>query len=238
MNEINAPFPEVVYEDNHLLAIAKPAGMLSQSDATGSTSALEALKEWLKKTREKKGNAYLGLVHRLDRPVCGVMVFAKTSKAASRLSDQFRRGTVEKIYEAVLENVPEEDEGVLEDYLLKLRQKKQVRVVHPNHPSSRKAVLEYSVTGVERDFSLVSVRLLTGRSHQIRVQMASRGWSILGDVKYGSRYVLDDRVIALRAARLSLSHPTRDERMILKTAAPSWWPWPPEKKYRRVKKIR
>ena len=164
------------------------------------------------------------------------MVFAKTSKAAARLSDQFRRGTVEKIYEAVLEKVPEENEGVLEDYLLKLRQKKQVRVVHPNHPHSRKAVLEYSVAGVERAFSLVSVRLITGRSHQIRVQMASRGWHVLGDVKYGSGYVLDDRVIALRAVRLSFGHPTRDERMVLEAPAPLWWPWPPEKKYRKRKR--
>jgi len=218
---------EVLYEDNHLLVVVKPAGLLSQGDASGCVSMLDLARERIRERKGKTGNVFIGLVHRLDRPVEGVMVFAKTSKAAARLSEQFRDHRVNKQYEAVVEGVPSEHEGRLRDHLLKTHQHKQVKVASPNQPGSREAILEYVVAAHERGFALVRIRLLTGRSHQVRVQLGSRGWPVLGDRKYGSRYELPGRVIALRAASLGFVHPTRGDEMAIEAPGPAWWPWPP-----------
>lgn len=164
----------ILYEDNHLLFVEKPVNVPVQADRTNDKDLLTYLKEDLKIRYKKPGNVYLGLVHRLDRPVGGVMVFAKTSKSASRLSDAIRRNAVEKRYLAVVRGRPQKDSGVLEDYLVKDRRQNIVYTAQPDHKNAKKAVLDYEVIGYKKGLSLLSIQLHTGRPHQIRVQFSSR----------------------------------------------------------------
>lgn len=221
----STPHIPVLFEDNHLLVAVKPANMLSQADDTGDMDLLTWLKEDLKRRHAKPGNVFLGLVHRLDRPVGGVMVFAKTSKAASRLSDQVRTRLMRKTYRAVVRGNPGEG-GELRHFLLKDGRTNTVRVAEPGTPGAKEAVLRYRTVAGGRTCSLVEIDLLTGRPHQIRVQLAAAGAPLYGDQKYGP--AADGRpgeAIALWAVALRFEHPTRKEAMTFESAPPAVHPW-------------
>jgi 23S rRNA pseudouridine1911/1915/1917 synthase len=211
---------EVLHCDNHLLVVHKPAGVLSQGDETGDPDLLSIARQWVKTTFDKPGEAFLGLVHRLDRPVSGVMVFARTSKAAARLSDQFRRHAADKRYLALVEGELE-GSGRRQDFLLK--EDRQVRIVDKSIPGGKLASLRWEALAAGGGRTLVRVVLETGRSHQIRVQLAAMGSPIVGDLRYGAKTVLDGRNLALHAYALGLEHPTRKEAMQFVRRPPASW---------------
>ncbi len=206
----------VLFEDNHVIVVEKMVNVPSQADKTGDIDMLSIIKDYLKEKYNKPGNVYLGLVHRLDRPVGGVMVFAKTSKAAARLSEQVRVKEFEKKYLVVVNGKIEPSKGEFEDYLLKNEKKNMSRVVPEGTKNSKYANLEYDVLkyNEEINLSVVRVHLHTGRHHQIRVQFSSRDHSIYGDQKYGGRG--HGKQIALWAYSLSFLHPVTKERMEFK----------------------
>lgn len=214
----------VLYEDNHLLAVYKPSGLLVQGDRTGDACLLDLGKCWLKQRYDKPGNVYLGIIHRLDRPVAGIVLFARTSKAASRLSQQFRERSVKKTYLAVVHGEVADVSGRLIHYIE--RKDRVSRVVPAPTAGSQEAGLHYTVLGTNGETSLLRIRLETGRRHQIRIQLAHMGHSILGDLRYGADRPLPDRQIALLAQRLSVNHPTRGDRLALACPIPQGWPWP------------
>ncbi len=212
--------------------MVKPAGVLAQGDSTGDTSLLEMAKAYIKEAYAKPGAVYLGLVHRLDRPVSGVMVFARTSKAAARLSEQFRRRSVDKFYQAVVEGRPPADEGRLVHYLADGGGTRRKTVAHEQEAAGRKrAEMTYRVLERGRYRSLLEVKLLTGVKHQIRAQLAAVGCPVVGDFKYDQRQrpaqperLAEGRVIALHASRLEFEHPTRRERTAFAAPIPPYWP--------------
>ncbi|WP_419659480.1 RluA family pseudouridine synthase [Desulfosarcina variabilis] len=214
----------VFFEDNHLLAVYKPAGLLVQGDRTGDICLLDLAKRWLKVLYQKPGKVFLGMVHRLDRPVAGVVLFARTSKAASRLSQQFRERTVKKTYLAVVEGTLPKTSGRLRHHIE--RSNRRNRVVPEPTKRSKNASLQYEVLGHDGGRSLVRISLETGRRHQIRIQLAHAGCPILGDRRYGATAALPDREIALLANHLEVDHPTRGQRLVLTCPPPDGWPWP------------
>ncbi len=221
------PIP-IIYEDNHLLIVEKPINMPVQEDASGDLDLLSALKAFIKERDHKPGNVYLALLHRLDRPVGGVMAFGKTSKAASRLSDDFRRHKVKRDYLAVVQdqNLTLKNQETWTDYLYKNRQKNKVSVVNKADKRGKKAVLDYQLLEQRKQVALVRVRLHTGRSHQIRVQFQSREHPLWGGQKYGQKYSHKGQQIALWAQHLSLIHPTKKETMTFTSTPPlSKEPW-------------
>ena len=211
---------ELLYEDNHILVVNKPAGMLTQGDQTGDLDLLTYLKKYLKEKYNKPGKVFLGLVHRLDRPVSGLLVFARTSKAASRLGVQFRKRLIEKRYMAVLTRIPNE-EGTLVDFLHKSH--KRVRVVKSSHPDAMRAELSFRKVGQISRRALVDIRLKTGRPHQIRVQFSHIGCPILGDFKYGARDVFDGKNLALHNYHLAFEHPVKKKKVGWSQAPPGTW---------------
>lgn len=213
---------DVLYEDNHCLAVAKPAGLLTAGDRTGDVSLLDIAKSYISEKYQKPGAVFLGLVHRLDRPVSGVVLFARTSKAASRLFEQFHQRTVRKVYQAIVEGQITPAEGELVDWLWKDEDLNQVSRVEPNSEGSREAILQYRTLRSVAGRSLLEIEPKTGRSHQIRVQLAGAGHPILGDNKYGGQGRLKGR-IALHAASLSFAHPTRKEPITVSAPIPSAW---------------
>jgi 23S rRNA pseudouridine1911/1915/1917 synthase len=216
--------PTLLLEDGPLLAINKPAGLLTQGVPDGLPSLEAWVKDYLKRRYNKPGNVYLGVPHRLDRPVSGVVVFARNSKAAARLAEQFRDRAVRKWYLAVTAAIPVPPEGMLADWLLKDPQRAQVTVVGAGTPGAREAVLRYAVLATQAQTALVQVELLTGRMHQIRVQFASRGWPLLGDVQYGgSALDIASTAIALHAEQLELRHPIRYDTIRLRAPLPARW---------------
>ncbi len=212
-----------LYEDNHVLAVYKPAGMLSQGDLSGDLDLLTLAKEIIKRRENKPGNVYLGLVQRLDRPVAGVMIVAKTSKAAGRLSKQFRERSTTKIYRAVVAGRPKEDRATLTHRLQKDRANRMSRIVEA-HEQGKDAVLRYRVLGTREDRSLIEVDLLTGLSHQIRVQLSSTGCPIVGDRKYGST-IGGHGTIALYAHSITFHHPVKNTPVTVVAEPPPDWPW-------------
>jgi 23S rRNA pseudouridine1911/1915/1917 synthase len=218
----------VLYEDNHCLALDKPAGLLAQGDATGEPTLLDAARAYLKDRYRKPGNVFVGLVHRLDRPTSGVMLLARTSKAAGRLSAQFRDGTVEKTYRAVVEGSVADDSGEWCDVLRKDERRNVVEVVPGGTRGGREAHLAFRVLGRGRGTTTLELRPTTGRGHQLRVQLASRGFPIVGDRKYGASTTLralDGRPrVALHAERLTFRHPTRGEAIAVAAPVPADWP--------------
>lgn len=208
----------VLYEDNHLLAVNKPAGLLTMGDDTGDETVVDLARSYLREKYNKPGNVYVGVVHRLDRPVSGVLLLARTSKAAGRLSNQFRSGTVEKTYHALVEKTPEDPTGTLTDWLLKDSATNTVRCVTSKTDRAKKAVLDYRLLGSEESGTRLEIRPKTGRSHQIRVQLSSREMPIVGDVKYGASQGLGHRIL-LHAVALELEHPVRKEPLRIESAA-------------------
>ena len=214
----------ILYEDNHLLVVEKPVNLPVQADDSGDEDLLTLLKADLKKRHQKPGNVYLGLVHRLDRPVGGVLVFAKTSKAASRLSDVLRKREMERTYLAVVRGGLENG-GLLEHHLWKDAKKNKVHAVKPSHPGGKKAILQYETIERKDGMSLLAIQLHTGRSHQIRVQMATSGAPLYGDQKYGQHVNQPGQQIALWAHTLSFPHPTTKEILKFESTPPFEHPW-------------
>ena len=209
----------IIYEDNHLLVVEKPINMPVQADDSHDLDLLTLLKADLKKRYHKPGNVYLGLVHRLDRPVGGVMVFAKTSKAASRLSEQVRTHQLKKEYYAIVLGKIEE-KGHLEDYLLKNEKKNIVTI----HPQGKHAILDFTRLQYTKDMSLVKIQLKTGRSHQIRVQFSHHGYPLFGDQKY-SQKAKPGQQIALFSHAITFQHPTTKETLHFSLSLPCHYPW-------------
>lgn len=211
----------VLYEDNHVIVVVKEKNVLSQADNTHDIDMLTIIKKYLKEKYNKPGNVYLGLVHRLDRPVSGIMVFAKTGKAASRLSDQVRKKEIKKTYMAVVKGIIKKDEDTFVDYLLKLD---NGNTIVTTKDKGKESVLTYKVLkrNYEKNETLVSIDLKTGRHHQIRVQFASRGYPLCGDQRYGKS---DKTQIALCAYKLEFIHPTTKQLMKFEIEKPldTYW---------------
>ena len=204
---------KVVYEDNHIIIVAKSSGEIVQGDKTGDVPLSETVKQYIKEKYHKPGNVFLGVVHRLDRPVSGLVVFAKTSKALSRLCNMFRDGDVHKTYWAITKNSPKQPQGTVTSWLV--RNEKQNKSYSYDHevPNSKKAILKYRLIGHTDNYSLLEVNLLTGRHHQIRCQLASIGCAIKGDLKYGAQRSNPDGSISLLSRRVQFTHPVSKEQI-------------------------
>jgi 23S rRNA pseudouridine1911/1915/1917 synthase len=215
---------KILYQDNHLIAVVKPPGLATQADTKGGPSLLDQTKQWIKTEQNKPGNVFLGLVHRLDKPVAGVVLFAKTSKGASRLSKQFRERITQKIYQAVVSGTPIQADGSLVHYLRKEKSLKATVFTRPT-PGAKKAVLSYTLIENFATASILEIKLETGRFHQIRAQLAFMGNPILGDIKYGAPSSLPDRQIALYAQKLIFQHPISGDEITLESPPPTGWPF-------------
>jgi 23S rRNA pseudouridine1911/1915/1917 synthase len=213
---------DVLYEDNHCLAIAKPAGVPSTHYDGGEETIDRAVKAYLKGKYAKPGNVFLGIVHRLDKRTSGVLLFARTSKAAARLAQQFREGAVEKTYWAVVEGNLSPTAGTLEDWLRKDEAAGRVLVVPPNTEGAKRAIVHYDHKAGHGELSLLELRPQTGRTHQLRVQLSDRGHPVVGDFKYGSETPFLAG-IALHARRLTFLHPTRHELVTVTADLPRSW---------------
>jgi 23S rRNA pseudouridine1911/1915/1917 synthase len=213
---------DILYEDNHCLAIVKPAGRLSTHYEGREETLDREVKAYLKDRYHKPGNVFLGIVHRLDRPVSGVLLFARTSKAAARLAEQFRAGTIEKIYWAIVEGEVQRMAGSLEDWLRKDREAGRVEVVEPHEKGARQALLHYHRRASHGGLTWLEVRPQTGRTHQLRVQLAHHGHPIYGDAKYGAVHTFGP-AIGLHARALTFLHPVRHEPVTLTAEVPRTW---------------
>jgi 23S rRNA pseudouridine1911/1915/1917 synthase len=220
--------PRVLYVDNHCLALVKPFNMPVMEDQSGDPDLLEWGRTWVQTVYHKPGRAWLGLLHRLDRPAAGIVLLARTSKAAARLSGQFRRRSVRKLYRAQVEGRLALSEGVLHHFLLKDEERNTVRVVAPETPGALEARLQYRLEDMYEDpqghwVSEVEIQLETGRPHQIRVQFAALGHPLCGDLRYGARAALPGAHLALFARELSFGHPVGGRRCTLRAPLPAGW---------------
>ena len=215
----------VVYEDNHIIVVNKTASEIVQADKTGDTPLSETVKQYLKEKYQKPGNVFLGVTHRLDRPVSGLVIFAKTSKALTRLNEMFRAGEVKKTYWAVVKNAPKESEGELVHFLVRNEKQNKSYAYDKEVPNSKKAVLDYRLIGRSDNYYLLEVDLKTGRHHQIRCQLAKMGCPINGDLKYGSPRSNPDGSICLHARRVRFVHPVSKELIELKAPLPEGNLW-------------
>jgi len=212
----------ILYEDNHLIAVAKKAGDIVQGDKTGDVPLPDLVKAYLKEKYQKPGNVYLGVVHRLDRPVSGVVLFAKTSKALSRLNKMFaEHETVRKTYLAIVANKPLQPEGTLTHWLTRNEKQNTARAYDREVPGSKKAVLDYRLVAQSDRYFLLEITLHTGRHHQIRCQLAKMGCPIKGDLKYGASRSNPDGSISLHAWRLSLEHPVTHAPLTIEAPVPN-----------------
>lgn len=217
--------PEILFEDNHLLAVNKKAGELVQGDITGDASLLEKLKDFIKKRDSKPGNVFLGLIHRLDRPTSGAILYAKTGKGLSRMNELFKSREVEKRYWAIVEGKPEKKEDKLTHYLKKNPKNNKVTVYTSPTAGAKKAELEYRVLGELDNYTLLEVNLFTGRSHQIRSQLSFIWHPIKGDLKYGARRSNPDGGICLHARFLEFIHPVKKEKLSIIAPVPDQSLW-------------
>jgi 23S rRNA pseudouridine1911/1915/1917 synthase len=197
----------VVYEDNHVIIVNKSSSEIVQGDKTGDKPLSETVKEYIKEAYAKPGNVFLGVVHRLDRPVSGVVLFARTSKALPRLNDMFRNGEVRKTYWAIVKDAPPQPSGTLEHWLVRNEKQNKSYAYDREVPNSKKAILNYRVIGSSDNYYLLEVDLKTGRHHQIRCQLAKMGCPIKGDLKYGAKRSNPDGSISLHARSISFTHP-------------------------------
>lgn len=212
---------QVVYEDNHIIIVYKQSGEIVQGDKTGDKPLSDTVKEWIKARYNKPGNVFLGVVHRLDRPVAGLVMFGKTSKATSRLNAMFREGQVHKTYWAIVSGTPKADEATLDNWLV--RNEKQNKSYAYDHevPNSKHALLRYKVIARSDNYTLLAVDLLTGRHHQIRCQLAHAGMPIKGDLKYGARRSNPDGSISLLSHRMSFVHPVSKKTIDITSPVPN-----------------
>ena len=215
----------VVYEDNHIIVVNKTASEIVQADKTGDTPLSETVKQYLKEKYQKPGNVFLGVTHRLDRTVSGLVIFAKTSKALTRLNEMFRTSEVKKTYWAVVKNAPKESEGELVHFLVRNEKQNKSYAYDKEVPNSKKAVLDYRLIGRSENYYLLEVDLKTGRHHQIRCQLAKMGCPIKGDLKYGSPRSNPDGSICLHARRVRFVHPVSKELIELKAPLPEGNLW-------------
>lgn len=211
----------IIYEDNHIIVVNKSASEIVQGDKTGDVPLSEKVKAYLKEKYQKPGNVFVGVTHRLDRPVSGLVVFAKTSKALSRLNEMFRVGDVHKVYWAIVKNEPKQPEAELQHWIV--RNEKQNKSYAYDHEvkNAKKAVLKYRMIGRSDNYSLLEVELMTGRHHQIRCQLSKIGCPIKGDLKYGSPRSNPDGSICLHARRISFVHPVSKQLIELEAPIPA-----------------
>ena len=216
---------EVVYEDNHIIIVNKTANEIVQGDKTGDTPLSEMVKAYLKEKYQKPGNVFIGVTHRLDRPVSGLVVFAKTGKALSRLNEMFRTGQVEKTYWAVVKNFPPNEEATLTHYLVRNEKQNKSYAYEKEVPNSKLAKLHYKLIGRSDNYYLLEVLLMTGRHHQIRCQLAKMGCPIKGDLKYGAPRSNPDGSICLHARRVKFVHPVSKQVIEVEAAVPDGNLW-------------
>lgn len=216
---------EVLFEDNHLIAVNKPAGWLVQGDSTGDTPLAERVKQYIKEKYRKPGEVFLGVIHRLDRPVSGVVLFARTSKALERMNQQFRERETQKTYRAVVERKPGKPEDTLIHWLRKDESKNKTAWFSRETPDALRSELSYSIMEEANGFYLLDVRPITGRPHQIRVQLAAIGCPIVGDLRYGAPFALDDARIALHARNLTFIHPVSKAATAINAPLPDHSVW-------------
>ncbi len=216
---------KILYEDNHLIAVNKPFGVLSQGDEKGTRSIFDDVVEYLRIKYQKSGNVYLALLHRIDRPVGGLIIFAKTSKAAARMSELFRERSIQKTYYAITEAAPTELKGRLTHWLTKQSDKNIVKASNKPSKNAQEAILDYEVIKVINNRALIQVKPLTGRPHQIRVQLAKIGCPIVGDVKYGKTNFMPDQSILLFSKKLEFIHPVKKEPIIIEAPFPKGQIW-------------
>ena len=211
---------KVVYEDNHIIIVNKQSGEIVQGDKTGDTPLSDIVKQYIKEKYNKPGNVFLGVVHRLDRPVSGLVVFAKTSKALSRLNEMFRTGDVHKTYWAIVKKNDIAPEATLTDWLTRNERQNKSYAHNREVPGAKKAVLSYKVRSMSDNYMLLEVRLMTGRHHQIRCQLAHMGCPIKGDLKYGSPRSNPDGSISLMSRRVEFVHPVSKETIAVEAPVP------------------
>jgi len=223
---------KILYEDNHIIAVVKPSGVLTQGDSSGEKSLMDMVKDYLKEKYKKPGNIFLGLVHRLDKPVSGIVLFGKTSKGASRLSEQFRNHTIQKTYHGIVIGKPKESRGVIKEKVNKIsffaegftdKSDEELLEEIKKATKTRTAELEYEVLKSNDKYSFIKILPKTGRFHQIRIQMANMGNPILGDVKYGVNDPMPDKSIALCATAISFRSATNDKQIDLLIPMPESW---------------
>ena len=210
----------VVYEDNHIIIVFKEAGEIVQGDKTGDEPLSEKVKQYIKEKYHKPGNVFLGVVHRLDRPVSGLVVFARTSKALTRMNEMFRKGEVHKTYWAITQNAPSEPESLLENWLVRNEKQNKSYAYDREVAGSKLAKLTYKVIGKSDRYTLIEVHLLTGRHHQIRCQLAHMGCPIRGDLKYGAKRSNPDGSISLLARHIEFVHPVSKQNLSIDLPLP------------------
>ena len=211
---------DILYEDNHLIAVNKPFGVPVQPDKSGDTSLLDYMKAFIKEEYNKPGEVYLGLIHRVDRPVSGIVIFAKTSKALSRMNAIFRTRDVQKTYWAITKEKPATESATLTHYMIKNEEKNSSKVYNKEKKGTKKAVLDYELKARIGEKVLLEVNLHSGRHHQIRAQLAKVNLNIIGDIRYGYRRPNKDRSICLHARRLEFIHPVKKEPVIIEAPVP------------------
>ena len=211
---------KVLYEDNHIIVVNKESGEIVQGDKTGDTPLSDCVKDYLKRKYQKPGNVFLGVVHRLDRPVSGLVVFAKTSKALSRLNEMFRKGEVHKTYWAIVKNAPKEPSGRLTHWICRNEKQNKSYAYNSEVSGSKKAVLDYRLLASGDNYHILEVRLLTGRHHQIRCQLSAMGSPIRGDLKYGAQRSNPDGSISLLSRHVEFVHPVSKELVSLDAPLP------------------
>ena len=215
----------VIYEDNHIIVVNKSSSEIVQGDKTGDTPLSETVKQYLKEKYKKPGNVFLGVVHRLDRPVSGIVLFARTSKALPRLNEMFKNSEVKKTYWAIVKNCPKEPEGELVHYLVRNEKQNKSYAYDKEVKDSKKAILDYKLIGHSQNYYLLEVHLHTGRHHQIRCQLAKMGCPIKGDLKYGSPRSNPEGSICLHSRKVSFIHPVSKELIELEAPVPEGNLW-------------
>ena len=211
---------QILYEDNHIIVVSKTSGEIVQGDKTGDKTLCDSVKEYIKEKYAKPGNVFLGIAHRLDRPVSGIVIFAKTSKALSRLNNMFRDGEVHKLYWAITQNMPQKEEDTLTHWIVRNEKQNKSYAYDREKPGSKKAMLHYKVISSTDNYTLLAVNLMTGRHHQIRCQLSAIGCPIKGDLKYGSRRSNNDGSISLHARKVEFVHPVYKQPMCIEAPVP------------------